>query len=205
MTEETYPDKAIFYLPNTTPVFIICNPTDPFQFGGYKLAKESFEGFGYRDIRIQKPIDSRGADDQCREEEFPWYDPVESDTSNYRDWLTHLRLWKKCIGYNKPIVVTHHLSMLVKDIPNNREHEGLIALGTKQVPVRPRRFGVDIQRGYVIYPKQANKLMEWAIDRENLPSSVSHVLWNEYAGLDNRYYINLLRKEYAIANGFEFD
>ena len=204
MTQETYPDKAIYYLPDTTPVFIVCDPNDPFQFGGYKLAKESFESFGYRDIRIQKPINSRGADDQCRDEEFPWYDPVESNTFDYRICLTHLRLWKKCIGYNKPIVITHHLSMLMKDIPNNRESEGLFALGTKGIP-NTRRFGVDIQRGYVIYPRQATRLMEWAIERENLPAHVSHVLWNEYAGLVNKYLKADPEREYVIANGFEFD
>lgn len=204
MTEETYPDKAIYYLPDTTPVFIVCAPDDPLQFGGYKISKESFERFGYRDIRIQKPINSRGADDQCRDQEFPWFDRVSCSTTDYRAWLTHLRLWKKCIGYNKPIVVTHHLSMLIKDIPNNREREGLFALGTKNIP-NTTNFGVDIQRGYVIYPRQAKRLMEWAIERKNLPAHVSLVLWNEYAGLVNKYSKAAPEREYVIANGFEFD
>lgn len=199
MTEETYPNKDIMYMPDKTPVYIVTNPRDPFEYGSYLEAKRSFEQFGYRDIRLQESINGKW-DRSVHHNEFPYLEFMESSDIDYRNWLVHLRLWKKCVGYGSPIVVAHHYTRLFKDIPNNREAEGIFGLGSKIVPGSVRK-GIDIQMGYVIYPKMANGILSWAKKRRNLPQSVSYTLWHGYAGVP---VTNIMSdNEYATRDGFK--
>lgn len=201
MTEEIYPDKDIMYMPEKTPVYVVANPRDPREYGSYLETKRSFEQFGYRDVRLQESING-GWDRSIHINEFPFIGFPESTDIDRRNWLTHLRLWKKCVGLGAPIIVTHWSSKLIKDIPNNRSEEGIFGLGSKIIPGTTRK-GINIQRGYVIYPKQANGLLSWARKRGNLPQSVSYTLWNEYAGMSMTNQIFRSDKEYVVPNEFK--
>lgn len=201
MTEEIYPDKDIMYMPEKTPVYIITNPRDPQEYGRYLQTKRSFEQFGYRDIRLQESINGKW-DRSVHRNEFPHLAFYQSNDIDYRNWLTHLRLWKKCVGLGAPIIVTHHSALLTRDIPNNRSSEGIFGLGGKVIPGTTRK-GIDTQKGYVIYPEMANGLLSWAKKRIAMPKSVSYTFWHEYAGISMNNQIFTSDKEYATRNDFE--
>lgn len=172
MTDDTYPNKDIYYLPEKTPVYIITNPQDPGVYANYKKTVQSFERFGYKDVRLQHIV-YNGEVDRIQEEEFPTLAFNERAMGNQpmrakRHWLLFLRLMKKAARYNGPIIVSSSNALLIKDIHNNRESEGMFALGGmpigsfqgfKNSGMRSR-LCLDLNMGYVVYPSKARKILD---------------------------------------------
>jgi hypothetical protein len=167
MTDETYPNKDIYYLPEKTPVYIITNPQDPRHYANYKKTARSFERAGYKDIRLQSIVYT-GEIDTVEREEFPSVTLLPGLTPmTKKNWLLFLRMMRKAAGYNGPIVVTTSNALLVKDIHKNREAEGMFALGGmpigaissfRHIENRTRKC-LDLNMGYVVYPRKAKEIL----------------------------------------------
>lgn len=200
MTEEIYPNKDIKYMPDKTPVYIITDKSIPEKYDAFLKTKRSFQLFGYRDVRRQDPV-YPGERIEVAQDEFPRL--VFRDSTDIEEllWLTHLRLWKKCLGLNAPIIVVPTTVLLNRDIPNNRSNEGIVGLGGQLIPgVRRGQRSISVRRGYLLYPDRAKGLLSWANKKRILPADVDEIFWRDYAGCTSNTQRFPPQNEYVINN-----